>query len=92
MRQVSRIALTSLAATVAATLFLGSSASTARADGYVRHHYRHHHHWAHYRHRAYYAYASYQPSYSYGYRTFSTGPGRSCTVYPSGFVWCWTYY
>jgi hypothetical protein len=26
----------------------------------------------------------------YGYRQVVVGPGRSCTIYPSGFRWCWT--
>ncbi len=47
--------------------------------------------------RPYYrAYASYRPYYSsyasYGYSQVATGPRRSCTVYPSGFRWCWTYF
>ena len=30
--------------------------------------------------------------YSYGYPVVAAGPGRSCTIYPSGFRWCWTYF
>ncbi len=25
-----------------------------------------------------------------GYRRVAVGPRRSCTIYPSGFHWCWT--
>jgi hypothetical protein len=25
-----------------------------------------------------------------GYRRVAVGPRRSCTIYPSGFLWCWT--
>jgi hypothetical protein len=40
---------------------------------------------------AYYSYASYQPAYSSSYQV-DAGPGRTCTIYPSGFRWCWTYF
>ena len=30
--------------------------------------------------------------YGYGYPVVAAGPGRSCTIYPSGFRWCWTYF
>ena len=29
--------------------------------------------------------------YGYGYPVVAAGPRRSCTIYPSGFRWCWTY-
>jgi hypothetical protein len=38
-----------------------------------------------------YGYAS-APGYGAGYGVVAAGPGRSCTVYPSGFRWCWTYF
>jgi hypothetical protein len=45
---------------------------------------------------AYPRYGSVGSSYAYagqgyGY-SVATGPRRSCTVYPSGFRWCWTYF
>ena len=30
--------------------------------------------------------------YGGGYQVVSAGPRRSCTIYPSGFRWCWTYF
>jgi hypothetical protein len=30
------------------------------------------------------------PGYGSGYRRVAAGPGRWCTIYPSGFRWCWT--
>lgn len=45
--------------------------------------------------RPYYtSYASYRPYYSSyaSYQTVAVGPRRSCTIYPSGFRWCWTYF
>ena len=30
--------------------------------------------------------------YGYGYPVVAAGPRRSCTIYPSGFRWCWTYF
>ena len=45
-----------------------------------------------YRHarQAGYAAVGYGARYGYGYRRVAVGPGRSCTIYPSGFRWCWT--
>jgi hypothetical protein len=28
----------------------------------------------------------------YGYSQVEVSPGRWCTIYPSGFHWCWTYF
>jgi len=30
--------------------------------------------------------------YGAGYSVVAAGPRRSCTIYPSGFRWCWTYF
>ena len=40
-----------------------------------------------------YRYSGYPAAgYRYGgYPVVATGPRRSCTIYPSGFRWCWTY-
>ncbi len=47
-----------------------------------------------YARRAGYAASVYGSGYSYGsaYPVVAAGPRRSCTIYPSGFRWCWTYF
>ena len=40
--------------------------------------------------RAGYTAAVAGPGYGSGYRRVAAGPGRWCTIYPSGFRWCWT--
>ena len=42
-----------------------------------------------YARRAGYAAVGYGAGYG-GYRRVAVGPRRSCTIYPSGFRWCWT--